>query len=412
MGEVFELELHADSFGGDCLARLPDGRTVFVPFGIVGEKVQVELTEEKRNYARGRIVKLLSPSPKRILPRCAHFQQCGGCHYQQLNYADQLEMKQKIVADQLERIGKILNPPVHPIIGSEKEWNYRNTVQFHLSRAGKPGYQGVGGRGVVEITECHLPLEPINALWAQIEIDPASGIERVSIRCDCDEELLVGFESTKSQAPEFEVDFPISVVFMGAEGNVLLSGEDYSLMRVKSRDFRVSAGSFFQVNLSMAEKMVEYVLTFIGKEQISLIVDAYCGVGLFSAFLAPLSKELIGIELSESSSNDYSINLDEFDNVSLYMGAVEEVLPALKIKPDILLLDPPRSGLDPKALTGVIESKPGKIIYISCDPATLARDLKYMITSGYNLESVTPFDLFPQTYHIESISILTKKEEE
>jgi 23S rRNA (uracil1939-C5)-methyltransferase len=409
MTPTFEINLTAYSFGGDAIGRLPDGKTVFVPFGIVGERVRVEISEDKRNYCRGRITEVITPSSKRIVPRCPHFQECGGCHYQHLVYADQLELKQAIVVEQLKRVGKLENPPVRTIVPSPIEWNYRNTVQFHLLRNGKPGYQRVGANGVVEIRECHLPLLPINTLWPQLELDPEAGIQRVSIRCGTDDELLVGLESNNPQPPEFEVDFPLSVVFLGPDEPLLLSGEDFSLMQVRGRAFRVSAASFFQVNLAQAEAMVKHVLNTIKFTKNSSVVDAYCGVGLFSAFLAPKVKDLIGIELSESACNDYAANLDEFENVSLYVGAVEEVLPALKLKPEVVLLDPPRAGLEGAALSGVVACEPQQIIYVSCDPATLARDVQKLVAAGYVLESVNPFDFFPQTYHIESISLLSKR---
>ena len=407
MNERFEIELTAASFGGDCVGRLPDGKTLFVPFGIVGERVEIEIVEEKRNYARGRITKVIQPSPKRIQPRCPHFMECGGCHYQHLAYADQLALKQEIVAGQLKRIGKIDDPPVRSIVPSPVEWNYRNTVQFHLSPNGKPGFQRAGARGVVEIRECHLPLPSINYLWPKLELDPRTGIERFSIRCGSDDELLLGLESSQPRPPEFEVDFPLSVVFQGVDDTLLLSGEDFSLMQVKDRTFRVSAGSFFQVNLPQAAAMVEHVLDGLNPGKNDLLVDAYCGAGLFSAFIAPFVKKVIGIELSESSCNDYAVNLDEYDNVELYIGAVEQVLPELKIKPTAVILDPPRAGLDPAALAGLIQSAPRRIAYVSCDPSTLARDIQKLIASGYQLESVTPFDLFPQTYHVECVAFLS-----
>ena len=406
MTATFDIKLTADSFGGDCVGRLPDGRAVFVPYGIAGERVRIELTTEKRNFARGRIVAILEPSPLRVQPRCRHFEDCGGCHYQHLAYTDQLRIKQDIVTRQLERIGKIANPPVQPIVPSPLEWNYRNTVQFHLSTGGKLGYQRSGRAGVLEISECHLPQAPINALWPLLELDPATGIDRVSIRQGEEDELLLGLESRAGQVPEFEIDFPLSVVFMRAEGKVLLSGEDFSNIRVLERDFRVSADAFFQVNTAMAEKMVTQVLHLLEGQTFDHIVDAYCGAGLFSAFLAPHCKQMTGIELSESACNDYAVNMEEYDHVSLYMGAVEQVLPALEIKPDLVLLDPPRAGLDPYAMTGLIKAEPTQIIYISCDPATLARDLSLLIKAGYSLERVTPFDLFPQTYHVECIALL------
>lgn len=408
MNPTYEIELTAHSFGGDSIGKLPDGKTIFIPFGIAGERVEAEIVDSKKNFARGRIKRVLRESPKRIKARCPHFMECGGCHYQHLDYADQLTLKQEIVIDLLKRIGKIENPPVKPIVGSPLEWNYRNTVQFHLSPTGKPGYQRAGANGVVEIRECHLPLPEINSLWPQLELEADTGIQRVSIRCGSDDELLVGLESSSPQPPEFSVDIPLSVVLLGPDDDLLLSGEDFSLMQVLGRTFRVSAASFFQVNLPQAEAMVKHVLEIMKVDKKSEIVDAYCGAGLFSAFLAPKVKSLTGIELAESSCNDFAVNLDEFENVSLYIGAVEEILPELKLKPQAVLLDPPRAGIDPTAMAALIEAAPRQIVYVSCDPATLARDVQKLVAAGYKLESVTPFDLFPQTYHIESISVLIK----
>ena len=404
---IVDVKLTGETYGGDCIARLPDGRTLFVPFGITGEKVRVEITEEKKNYVRGKIVQVLEPSPARITPRCPHFTVCGGCHYQHLAYADQLQLKQRILTQQLERLGKIIDPPVQLIIPSPMEWNYRNTVQFHLSPAGKPGYQRAGSNQQVEISECHLPMESINHLWPKLEIDPGAGIDRFMIRAGLDDDLLLGFVGKTAAPPEFAVDFPLSVVYHGSEGDVLLSGEDFSILQVLGREFRVSSDAFFQVNTLMAEKMVTHVLASL-KGNYRHIVDAYCGVGLFSAFLAPRCSQLTGIELSEAACDDYSANLEESEHVALYMGKAEQVLPALEIFPELILLDPPRAGLEPHALEGLLKASLEQIIYVSCDPATLARDLRKIIDAGYHLESITPFDMFPQTYHVESISILSK----
>ena len=408
MNPTYEIELTAHSFGGDAIGKLPDGKTIFIPFGIAGERVEVEIVDSKKNFARGRIKRVLRESEKRIKARCPHFMECGGCHYQHLAYADQLVLKQEIVTDLLKRIGKIENPPIKPIIGSTLEWNYRNTVQFHLSPTGKPGYQRAGANGVVEIRECHLPLPEINKIWPQLELEADAGIQRVSIRCGSDDELLVGLESNSPQPPEFSVDIPLSVVLLGPDDDLLLSGEDFSLMEVLGRTFRVSAASFFQVNLPQAEAMVKHVLEIMKVDKKSEIVDAYCGAGLFSAFLAPKVKSLTGIELAESSCNDFAVNLDEYENVSLYIGAVEEILSELKLKPHAVLLDPPRAGIDPIAMAALIEDAPRQIVYVSCDPATLARDVQKLVAAGYILESVTPFDLFPQTYHVECIALMTK----
>jgi 23S rRNA (uracil1939-C5)-methyltransferase len=177
-------------------------------------------------------------------------------------------------------------------------------------------------------------------------------------------------------------------------------------MQVLERTFKVSMGSFFQANLAQAANMVEHVLALAGDLSGKTVVDAYCGVGLFSAFMAGSAKHLIGIELSDSACSDYATNLDEFSNVDLYMGAVERVLPTLKDHPDIFVIDPPRAGLDQHVIGAIAKLQPEKVIYVSCDPATLARDVKRFAQIGYSLQCVTPFDQFPQTAHIECISLL------
>jgi 23S rRNA (uracil1939-C5)-methyltransferase len=180
-------------------------------------------------------------------------------------------------------------------------------------------------------------------------------------------------------------------------------------MEVLGRSFRVSAGSFFQVNIPMAEKMVEHLLTYLPLQRSATILDVYAGVGLFSAFLAPKVEHLIAIEESPAAAEDFVVNLDEFDHVDLYEAAAEQILPVLEAQPQVILVDPPRSGIDRTALDGILNLKPELVAYVSCDPATLARDGRRLNREGFRLIQATPFDLFPQTYHIESISFWEKE---
>ena len=408
MNEEVTLELTDMSFGGDALGRLPDGRAVFVPFGLPHETVKIRLTSEKPTFARGEIVEILTASPQRIAARCTHFGVCGGCSYQHLAYPDQLDLKRKLVVDQLKRLGGLPDFPVDPVVASPEPWNYRNTVQFHVSPVGKLGFQRAGSNAFVEISECHLPKNTINSLWQQLTLEEGSGITRAELREGADEDALLHLESMVDEAPEFEVDFPLSVVYSGPSDTMVLSGDEFVVMSVRGRNFKVSAESFFQTNIPVAEAMVEKVLALAGDLSGKTVLDAYCGVGLFSAFLAPSVKELIGMELSDSACDDFATNLDEFENVSLYMGAVEEVLPSLGLSPELVVIDPPRSGLDARVIDALEKAAPQKIIYVSCDPATLARDVKRFTQKGYTLQSVTPFDQFPQTHHIETISLLVK----
>ncbi len=428
-GQLYELDITGLAYGGEAFGRLraSDGteRVVFVPFAIPGERVQVRITGEKRGFARADLVQPTQPSKARVTPRCKHFGACGGCHYQHMPYELQLRAKADILRDQFRRIAHIYDPPVRDSVPSPNPWNYRNHVQFHLTPEGRVGYikaahsrdEATGdsrqatGRiqpaSILPISECYLPEPALNTLWPELEFDPQVVIDRVSLRQGVDEELMVVLESDTASLPELEMESGVSVVHTYAEHDVVLAGRDSITMQVLGRAFRVSAISFFQVNTAMAEEMVAHVqemLRSIPNLERSTILDVYCGVGLFSAFVAPMCKRLVGIEASGPACDDFAANLDEFDNVELYEDAAENVLGVLEIRPDIVILDPPRAGLEAAAREGLLRLQPQSIIYVSCDPSTLARDARRLVDGGYRLESVTPFDLFPQTYHIESIS--------
>ena len=376
MYSEFTISLTDMTFGGDALGKLPDGRAVFVPFGLPGETVRIRLTEEKSTFARGQIYEIITPSPLRIQARCPYFGSCGGCSYQHLAYPDQLSLKQKLVADQLKRLAGLADFPVEPIVASPSPWYYRNTMQFRVSPAGRLGFQRANSTTFIEIKECFLPQENINQLWPQLDLEENSGIERVVIRAGGEDDLILGLESQQELPPEFSVDFPISVVYSNGDDSTVFSGDEFVLMAVSGRSFKVSIKSFFQTNIPQAEAMVAKVLQLSGDLSGKTVLDAYCGVGLFSAFMAGQAAQLIGIELSDSACDDYATNLDEFDNVSLYMGAVEQVLPSLEIHPEIVVIDPPRAGLDQRVIAAVTAAQPAKVIYVSCDPATFAQGLE------------------------------------
>jgi 23S rRNA (uracil1939-C5)-methyltransferase len=409
---IYDIQLDKLTYGGESLGRLPDGRAVFVPFGLPNEVVRIELTEDKKNFARGKIIEVVKPAPERIQPRCKHFIQCGGCHYQNLSYADQLKAKTEILIDQLQRIGKIENPPVKPMVASPLEWNYRNHVQFHLTAEGKLGFVNSKGNSVFPIEECYLPETGIDAFWRELRFESNKDVERVALRVGQDDELLVVLESEAPETPELEIEADVSVVHLFEDHPVVLAGQDHFIVNVLGKDFKVSAASFFQVNTAMAEKMVEYLSTRVPVSLSACLLDIYCGVGLFSKFFATKVGRVIGVEASESACADFAVNLDEFDNVELYEGTAEDVLPGLVGRvgsPTCAIIDPPRAGIERHALDALIEIQPQIIAYVACDPSTLARDAARLINGGYHLAEVTPFDLFPQTYHIESISIFEKK---
>lgn len=405
-------------FGGDCLGRLPDGRAVFVPFVLPGESAEIEITESKERFARGQIVNLLESSPDRMDASCPYFTFCGGCHYQHIGCAQQLNLKKELVKDQLERIGKLTNLPEFSITPSPLPFGYRNQVQFHpvnsANNAGVAtlGFKRTDSNDVLPIEKCLLIPEELNALLPQIELEQDSGISRMAMRIDCDGELMLVFEGDSEEPPELSIELSVSSTYLTPDGQSLnLSGNDALVYTVLGKEFLVSPESFFQVNLPVAEEMLRHVLSLIEKRADLNILELYSGVGLFTRFLAPHANQLTAIESSPSACFDFVTNLDEFDNISLYEGTVEEILPGIidQIKPiDLAVLDPPRAGLNAKARQALIDLTPQQLIYISCDPSTLARDLKHLTEAGYQLDALQAFDMFPQTAHVETMTVLRR----
>jgi 23S rRNA (uracil1939-C5)-methyltransferase len=407
--KIVEVTPSLYTYGGEVMGRLADGRAVFIPFALPGERVRIRLVEDKRRYARGELLEIIEPSPERVAPRCPHFQVCGGCHYQHLPYESQLALKAEVLQDQLARIGGLKDVHVAPTVPSPRPFNYRNHIQFHQAPDGALGFQAARSNQVVAVQECHLPEAPIDALWPQLQLEPLPGLDRVGVRVGADEELQLILESSDPQAFEFSVeDLPISAVHLGPGGTIVLAGSEALAFEVLGRTFQVSAGSFFQVNTPQAAAMVEHLLGALPLENSPTVLDVYCGVGLFSAFLAERAGRLVGIESNPDACGDFATNLDEFDHVELYEALAAEVLGSVDFQPDIVVVDPPRTGLGREALDGLLAQEAGWIAYISCDPSTLARDAKRMGAGGYELVQITPFDLFPQTFHIESISIWRK----
>lgn len=410
--DLIEVELLNHAYGGDSMGRLADGRAVFVPGVLPGERVRIRLVEQKRSFARGALVEILRASPDRIPGEYLDPAACGGCHYQHMTYPAQLQAKTAVLRDQLRRIAGIAAPVVDPIIPSPLEWRYRNAVQFHLTPQGQVGFQEPGSHIVTPVDRCLLCEPAIEALLPALDFQGGGGLERIQVRAGLDDEILLVLESNDPIPPEISIDLPVSAVFVGPGGFIendplVLAGDDYLVMRAAERDFHVSAGSFFQVNTAQAENMLDYLLKHLPLSAQMNVLEVYAGVGLFSAFFAPRVGRLAAVESAPSAIDDFAENLDEFDNVELYDGLAEEILPALEHHPDLVLVDPPRAGLAIPTLDALVRMRPTTIAYVSCDPATLARDAKRLIGAGYTFERAQPFDMFPQTYHIESISFFS-----
>lgn len=422
----FELTLTTFSNGPDAIGRDEAGRAVFVPFAIPGETVRVEAVEEKPSFVRAQLLEVLSASPDRATPVCKHFGECGGCHYQHLSYEAQLKWKRQIVIDQLTRIGGIESPNVLDTIPSPNPLYYRNHVQFSQTADGKLGYvkfdrpvkQGTGApttdsnSNILPITECHIVQPHVMELFSQLDIEK-SDVEQIGVRVGADDEMMVVFESESGEPPDVELELPVSVASVGKGGDAFpMIGSDYLVQEIRGRAFRVSPGSFFQVNTAAAEKLVGLVLEALGLKGGETVLDLYCGVGLFSAFIAPLANRVVGVEAFPPAVRDAEVNLDEFDNVELYESPVEDSLTYIveqnQFSNPLILLDPPRAGCDKEVIQGLLQLAAPRIVYVSCDPATLARDAKRLIAGGYRLVSAQPLDMFPQTFHIETLAIFER----
>ncbi|MBI5959797.1 MAG: class I SAM-dependent RNA methyltransferase [Chloroflexi bacterium] len=404
--ETIELTLQEMVHGGQALAR-HERRTIFIPYGIPGERIRARLTETHERYAFAEVVEILEPSPQRVTPRCPHFGPglCGGCHFQHIDYAAQPAYKRDVVIDQLKRIGGIENPTVHPTIASPDAWNYRAHVTFHRDSLGNLCFVGTDNETLIPIEECHIMRPELLALLDELNLEEIEQLERVRLQTGSDGDLMVMISTRDDEAPELEVNMPVSINLLLSDNEpVNLIGASNTTYTVRGRRFRVTAGGFFQVNLPQAETLVDLALQKLDLQGSESVLDLYAGVGLFTAFLAERAALVTSVESYPPAVTDADENLAEFDNVDLIEGNVEDVLEELEERYDAAVIDPPRTGLERAALDALITLEPDRIVYVSCEPATLARDAKRLLSRGYRLVDVTPVDMFPQTFHIECVA--------
>jgi 23S rRNA (uracil1939-C5)-methyltransferase len=393
--------------GGEALGR-HEGKVIFVPYALPGEEVVVEIVEDKGRYARSRLLEVVRPSPDRVEPRCPHFGTCGGCQWQHVAYEAQLRFKEEVLREQLERIGGISKPPVKPSLGAQDPWSYRNNVQFHLNEEGRLGFLAFRSWEVVPIEVCYISHPLIEEVFRALDL-AFPQLKRLSIRVGTrtGQKLLI-LEMEEDLIPALEVDEPLSCVEFLSDGTLLtLVGDNHILEEVGGRRFRISAASFFQVNTEQLEQLIEVVRRYLAPQGHETLLDAYCGVGTFGLSLAGEVGQVIGIEESDSALADARFNAQEGENVEFIGGRAEDILPEL-VKVDVAILDPPRQGCAREAITPLVRLAPAKIVYISCDPATLARDIKRLEEGGYHLVEAQPVDIFPQTYHIEAVALLER----
>jgi 23S rRNA (uracil1939-C5)-methyltransferase len=413
--DTITVELTTMAHGGDALGR-SEGKVVFVPYAMPGETVLAEITEDKGHYAFARLVEVVEPSPQRVDPPCPYFGQgkCGGCQWQHIDYDAQVRLKRDILVDQLERIGDVEDPLVHPTVADETGWAYRNHAQFRPAAEGGLGFQrGSGGQAdgakdteIVPVDFCMILHPMLSDLYDLIDLD-VKGLVRLVLRAGVGTgDRLIGFEMEEDKPPALEADETVSCVMLLEEGGYAnLIGDNYITEIVADHVYRISASSFFQVNTRQAAQLVGLASVYLDLEGSETVLDAFCGVGLFTTHLAEEAELVIGIESLPSAVDDLLLNTEGHANVEIIEGAVEDVLPEIAVPVDAVLLDPPRGGVDRHALDALVDLEPSRIVYVSCDPATLARDAKRLESKGYALIEVQPVDMFPQTYHVESVSL-------
>ena len=394
-GEKVEVTIANVAFGGDGVARVRD-MVLFVPFTVDGDRADVRITGVKKTFLRGKLEKLVTPSPRRVTPRCPYFLRCGGCQYQHIDYTHQLELKQEQVVESFRRIGRFPSPPVMNIVPSPLAFGYRGKAEFHLvQRRGYPpqtGFMNVTGSRIVDIERCEIMDETINAALADFRRNVLAG--RASFESG---ETRVFWSSANRDPLRRE------------EG----SGEPQITRVVKGRELLVSAEGFFQANLPLVDRLVDTVCEMSALGGDETVLDLYAGAGLFSLFLADRAGQVITVEMDGEAVRAARINFERFGRPGAILhegdaaGVLRGPLDKMKGKADVIVLDPPRTGCEKDVLAILAEWRPKRLIYISCDPATQARDIRHLADRGFSLQVLQPFDMFPQTKHIEVVALLT-----
>jgi 23S rRNA (uracil1939-C5)-methyltransferase len=380
-------------YGGDGLGRL-DGQVVLVPLVLPGETVQVKPERVKKGLLRGAEPQVLAPAPERIVPRCEYFGSCGGCQYQHLDHALQLEQKRNILLETLARTGGITNPREVRIVSADP-WNYRNRIQLHFSGR-QMGFHKLGSHQLREIDHCEISSPLLNEVIKTLR-DATREPEWPNFL----NSLEVFTNETNVQLNVMDSDRPVAARFFEWCADIIPQFSPGSIdYRAADRVFRISGGSFFQVNRFLIDRMVQEVVNgFRG----STAVDLYSGVGLFTLPLATRFERVRAVERSVSAIRDLEFNAKVHGvAVEAEKGSAEDFLRRMNDTPDLILADPPRAGLGKEAAAELLRLRAPNVVIVSCDPTTLARDLKTLLTT-YELESITLIDLFPQTYHLETI---------
>lgn len=448
---------------GNALARVND-MVVFIPFGAPGDVADVKLDKKKKSYAEGHIERLVMPSPIRETPRCGHFTVCGGCRWQHLPYSFQLECKQKQVQDAIERIAKVPYPGIKPIIGSETIWEYRNKMEYTFSskmwltfdqlRSGEEfpdrraaGFHIPGGFDkVLDIKKCYLQHDLGNRIRIFIkEFGKEHGYEFYDIRAnsgflrtlmiriadtgevmvvlsvgeDDKEKINALMESVVSEFPEItSLSYVVNTKLNDTISDLdicLYKGRPYIEEDMEGLRFRIGPKSFYQTNSRQAYRLYSVARDFARLTGSELVYDLYTGTGTIACFIARNAKHVVGIEYVPEAIEDAKVNAAAncLDNTEFYAGDMKNVLTSDFIashgRPDVMIVDPPRAGMHEDVVKVILDAEPSRIVYVSCNPATQARDVA-LLYEKYDIEAVQPVDMFPHTQHVENVIALVKRD--
>lgn len=443
------LKIEDIGVNGEGIGKL-DGLTFFVKDAVPGDLIDAKVTKMKKNYGYARLMEIVEASGDRQAPKCSCAKQCGGCQLQAMSYEAQLDFKAKKIQNHLVRIGGFEKMEQPKIIGMENPWRYRNKAQFPFGTDAKgnvvTGFYAAHSHTIIPCTECRLGTEENQVILKKIlahmkqygistyEGETGKGLLRhVLIRKGfATGEIMVCLvlngrnmkaadklsESLQEVSGLTSIMFNVNVkntnVIMGSE-LIPVWGKEYITDRIGDVLFRISALSFYQVNPVQTKKLYETALEYAGLTGRETVWDLYCGIGTISLFLAKEAGKVYGVEIVPEAIEDARRNaeLNQIENAEFFVGKAEEVLPRMYEKQgiyaDVIVVDPPRKGCDQTALETMVKMQPERIVYISCDSATLARDLKYLCERGYEVRNVKGCDMFPWTVHVETVCLLSKK---
>lgn len=414
---TFKLTLKAMANGGYALGT-HQRRTTFVPYTIPGETITARVVDQrgKVDFAAG--VELLEASADRVFPACPHFgpNKCWGCQWQHIDYPAQLLLKQDVLADQLQRLGKFDDPTLEkamqPVMPSPEQWGYNAHITFERDNNGRFGFHRIDGRTIEPITVCHVLHPELQDLYETLSID-YDDLKRMALYRGSNGDTMFILTMTSEQAPELSADMPTSVnVILPDNEPMNLVGDAAVHFMVGERDFRMTAGGFFRANVAQIDALIAEVLRMLDLKGDEKVLDLYAGVGIFSAFLVLRAELVTLVESYPPMATDAEENLGEFENVDIIEGSVENVLESLleaEEQYQAAVLDPPASGLSKEAMQGLIEMAIPRLVYISSDPASLARDAKTLAQAGYTLAKVQPFDFAPQTYYVDAAVLFVRQ---